>query len=285
MVPLALAKYPGGKSLVIDYLYHILEWSECDTLIDGCAGMGSVSLNAPAQFKKIIVNEFDKLVHNLWVHFQNPKLFRLLEEKLLETTRTLETWQKASVIYENSARHTMLDNAWATTVIHRMSRSSMGRKFQMAGRLRRGMNECDSAWLSYQQNLKTLHRATQRVEIRREDVVKLLLDKTLERQNIVWFLDPPYPLNTRTCMMYRMEWSDKKHQKFLNAVRDHRSKVVICGRPNDMYEYNLNSWKVDVRELTNSMNQRKQKLKNPEVVWTNYEWGIYVKKPSKARKW
>ena len=270
----SLTKYPGAKSLQIKYLYQIFTWTDCDTFLDGCAGMGSVSLNAPAQFKRIIANDFDPIVHNVWVHFQDAKLFRLLEEKLLETERNLDNHWKAKHIYAYPGRNTKLDLAWATIVCHRFSRSAMPKNvFQVAGRMRGGQNECDNAWQSYQKRLPEIHKATQRVEIWRKDIVKLLLDKNLEKENILYYIDPPYPFNTRKVKMYHTEWPDSKHQSFLNAVRDHRSKVVISGRPNEMYEYNLMSWHVAIREITNHMSQRKKKIKNPEVVWTNFEWG------------
>lgn len=279
---IALSKFPGGKSHQLKYLYSIFDWVEADTFIDGCAGMGSVCLNLPkGKYRRVIANDFDKVVNNVWVHFQDPKLFSLLEEKLLETEYNLDNYWKAKHIYAYEGRHPKLDLAWATIVCHRFSRNAMPKNvFQQAGRLRGGQNECINAWQSYQKNLKAIHEAVGGVEVWRQDIVKIMMDKKLMALNNLFYLDPPYPFDTRKVKMYHSEWQDTKHQNFLNAVRDHPSKIVISGRPNQMYEYNLVGWKTDIREITNHMSHKKQKIKNPEVVWTNFQWGYADRIPA-----
>lgn len=269
---LALAKYPGGKSYQLKYLYGIFEQSECHTFIDGCAGMGSVSLNLPkGLFKRVIVNDFDTYINNVWVHFQDSALFPLLQKKLRETKYNLDNHWAAKHIYAYGGKHSKLDLAWATIVCHRFSRNAMPKNvFQRAGRMRGGQNECINAWESYLKNLDALHEATQGVEIWRKDVVKIL-NETLNQKTLI-YCDVPYPFDTRKVMMYRTEMKDNKHQKFLNAANKSICKVAISGRPNDMYEYNLVDWQLDIRDITNQMSNKKKKIKNPEVVWTNFKW-------------
>lgn len=272
---LSLSKYPGSQANHLKYLYNILDYVDSHTFIDACAGMGSVSLNLPEdKFRRIIVNDFDPYIHNVWVHFQKPELFRLLEEKLLETEYNLENHWKAKHIYAYGARHTKLDLAWAVIVSHRFSRSAMPKNvFQIAGRMRGGQNECINAWQSYQKRLPTLHKATQRVEIWRKDIIKILKEKEYQNINYSFLIDPPFPFDTRKVKMYHTEWEDTKHLKFLNAVKNHPSQIIILGRPNEMYEYNLVDWQCSVREETNHMSQKRKKIKNPEAVWTNFKWG------------
>lgn len=272
---IALSKYPGGKSYQLKYLYEIFKWAECSTFIDACAGMGSVSLNLPKDlFIKIIVNDKDSYINNLWGHFYNDHKFNRLHTKLLNTKYDLETYWKARKVYcggyKNSSK---LDIAWATVVSHRMSRNAMPcNMFQQAGRLRGGQNECVNAWQSYQKSLAKIHEAVKLVEIWNEDACDII--GGTDDPNTLIYLDVPYPFNTRVCKMYRTEMSDSKHSKLLGLCRESKSKIVISGRPNEVYEYMLHDWQCDVRAINNNMSHRKgpARTKTPEAVWTNFNW-------------
>ena len=269
---LALSKYCGAKSYQLKYLYNIFEQSECNIFVDACSGMGSVCLNLPSKlFTKVIANDKDMSINNLWTHFKDPVLFSLLKAELENTEYNLDNHWKAKHIYAYYKKHTLLQFAWATIVCHRFSRNAMPKNvFQRAGRLRGGQNECINAWQNYVKNLDTIHNAAKKVDIERLDVKQIL--KKYRRDKVLFYIDPPYPFDTRKVKMYRTEMSDKQHQEFLNTVRDHPCKIVISGRPNDMYEYNLVDWNVDIRDITNQMSNKKKKIKEPEVVWTNFKW-------------
>jgi DNA adenine methylase len=269
---LALSKYCGAKSYHLKYLYNIFEQSECNIFVDACSGMGSVSLNLPkGKYHRIIANDIDHSINNVWTHFKDPVLFSLLQNKLINTSYDLENHWAAKHIYAYPNRNTLLDFAWATIVCHRFSRNAMPKNvFQRAGRMRGGQNECINAWQNYIKNLGRLHEATQRIEIEKLDVKAIL--KKYRQNKVLFYIDVPYPFNTRKVKMYRTEMSDNQHQLFLNDVRDHPCKIVISGRPNDMYEYNLIDWEVDIRDITNNMSNKKKKVKEPEVVWTNFKW-------------
>lgn len=272
---LSLAKYPGAKSYQIKYLYGIFNWVDCDTFIDGCAGMGSVSLNLPKGiFSKIIVNDKDSYINNVWQHFHDAAKFAKLKKLLLKTQYSLDTYWKARKVYCGGYKSfSKLEIAWATLVSHRMSRNAMPcNMFQQAGRLRGGQNECVNAWQSYLKTLDSLHNEVKTKEIWNEDVCNIV-GGTDDPRTLI-YLDVPYPLNTRVCKMYRTEMTDKKHGKLLSLCRNSKCKIAISGRPNELYEYMLHDWQCETRTINNNMSHKKgvDRVKTPEVVWTNFEW-------------
>lgn len=58
------------------------------------------------------------------------------------------------------------------------------------------------------------------------------------------YCDPPYPHSTRSKKnIYRQEWSDPRHSRFLRACRRLACPVVISTYPNDLYESELSGWR------------------------------------------
>lgn len=273
MPKLALSKYPGGKYYQLNYLYNIFSWADCSTFIDGCAGMGSVSLNLTG-FSHVISNDIDSYINNVWRAFQDPVRFNLLKKNLLETEYNLDNYWKARKIYCGGYKSYDIDEiAWATVVSHRMSRNATPcLPFQIAGRMRGGQNECINAWQNYLKSLDKIHEAVKPIEIWHEDICDILT--VVQSSNTCIYLDPTYPLKTRYCKMYRTEMSDEKHKKILKLCRESKCKIVISGTPNETYEYMLHDWKVDIRKINNNMSHRKgdARVKKPEAVWSNFEW-------------
>lgn len=275
MPKLALTKFPGGKSYQAKYLYNVFSFVDCSTFIDGCAGAGSVSLNLPeGMFSRVIANDKDSYIYNMWTHFRDPALFGLLKEKILQTDYSLESYWEARKVYCGGYKSfSQLDIAWATVVSHRMSRNAVpNAMFQKAGRLRGGQNECVNAWQSYQKSLDKIHQAAKHIEIWNEDICNIV--SVIDDPNTLIYADLPYMFETRNCKMYRTEMPDSKHKKFLKLCRESKAKIVISGRPTKLYEYWLHDWKVDIRALNNNMSHKKgpARAKQPEVIWSNFEW-------------
>lgn len=272
---LSLTKYCGGKFYQKSYLYNIFDWSECNTFIDGCSGAGVISLNlSKKRFSKVIANDKDSYINNMWKAFQCPIRFKLLKDRLMNTSYSLESYWEARKTWCGGYKAYDIDEiAWATVVSHRMSRNAIVcSAFQKAGRLRGGQNECVNAWQSYQKSLDKIHEAIKPIEIWCEDICDIIT--VINDSNTLLYLDPPYMPETRYCKMYRTEMTEKKHKKMLGLCRESKCKIVISGRPTKLYEYFLHDWQVDIRKINNNMSNKKgsARVKQAECVWTNFEW-------------
>ncbi len=271
-MPLILTKYPGGKTNKLKLLYEAFRWANCDKLIDGCAGMGSVSLNLPEKmFSKVTANDLDSYVNNVWNHFYDDALFAELKGLLLKTMYNIDVYWKARRIYcEGYLHHSVLDIAWATIVSHRFSKQSMPcNMFNEAGRNRGGLNEYVNAWISYLETLDFLHEEVKKIEITKEDISDIVYTET-DRKTLI-YCDVTYPKDTRYCKMFRTEMTDKKHEHFLKRCRDSKCKIIITGRPNNIYEYMLHDWHSYVH-TPSKFSGRTVRAKTPELIWSNFEW-------------
>lgn len=62
--------------------------------------------------------------------------------------------------------------------------------------------------------------------------------------DILLYLDPPYPLETRTsAARYDYDWPDTMHHKLMDAIKDHDAKIMLSTYPNKIYEKALTGWR------------------------------------------
>lgn len=85
---------------------------------------------------------------------------------------------------------------------------------------------------------KLAGKKLRRYVIENQDVRELL--PRYNHENILFYLDPPYPLDSRhrgkkTCE-YNFELSDSDHEEIARMVHDSKSQFVIASNENEMYE-------------------------------------------------
>ena len=96
-------RYPGAKSKLYDYIYHLLlaeDKTNC-TFYEPFGGSASISLLLLENkiIKRAVINELDPLLYNFWFsvfHFTND-----LIQLIRDTNITLENWHEFSK-YRNS---------------------------------------------------------------------------------------------------------------------------------------------------------------------------------------
>jgi DNA adenine methylase len=112
-----------------------------------------------------------------------------------------------------------------------------------------------------------------------EQVMKYFSDS-----RIFIYADPPYlnTLSTSWETVYPV-WSEDEHKKFLSLCLRSKSKIMISGRPSELYDNMLNSWeqktfksvlisaKADKEDESN--NRRKQAV---EKIWMNYQLNKHI---------
>ena len=102
------------------------------------------------------------------------------------------------------------------------------------------------------------------VQIENQDALKLI-----ERYNYPYcfiYLDPPYPLETRSKRLYKNEYSRKDHLKLIRAIRRSKAKIMISSYDNELYNKYLSKWNTAVINSTTEF-----QVKKVEKIWFNYE--------------
>jgi DNA adenine methylase len=157
-------------------------------------------------------------------------------------------------------------------IVNRQSRQALGRDFATpTERLRRGMNENVSAWLSAVDGLPELHERLRRVEIWNCDAIEFI-DK-LDIYGSCFYLDPPYMHDTRSSIdsYGKYEMSTDQHIRLLDYLNaGMRGDVLISGYRNEMYDEKLKYWRRVDFEIPNHSSSAMFKEIKQECIWLNY---------------
>jgi DNA adenine methylase len=155
----------------------------------------------------------------------------------------------------------------------RQSRQGLGKDFcTPTSRLRRGMNENVSAWLSAVDGLPDAHERLRRVEIRCQDAVEFI--KQLDSPDTFHYCDPPYCHETRSTKdAYTHEMTPEQHQELLITLASIKGKFMLSGYPSEMYDSftKEHNWHVTDFKVDNKASSAKEKEIKTERIWTNYE--------------
>ena len=163
-------------------------------------------------------------------------------------------------------------------IINRQSRQGLGKDFATpTTRLRAGMNENVSAWLSAVDGLPEVHERLRRVEIWNEDSITFI-DKLDKSYDTLFYLDPPYVLNTRRDNADEygaFEMSLEDHKRLISyLLRGMRGKVLLSGYPNELYDSELTrerGWRYVDLEIPNHSSSSISKEMKCERLWMNYQ--------------
>lgn len=154
----------------------------------------------------------------------------------------------------------------------RTSRQGLGRDYATpTSRLRRGMNEGVSAYLSAVDGLDACHERLRRVEIVQMPAVKFL--RVYDHPRAFFYLDPPYLHRTRVAKDARgCEMSEDDHVDLLEALARLKGKFLLSGYPSDLYDSYAahHKWQRAEKEIDNKASSAETKPKKIEVLWRNY---------------
>ncbi len=157
-------------------------------------------------------------------------------------------------------------------VLNRQSRQGLGKDYcTPTKRLRRGMNENVSAWLSAVDGLPEVHARLRRVEVRCQDFTDFIHE--LDSPETLFYCDPPYMHETRSSTgEYKHEMSDEKHWELLAVLGAISGKFLLSGYRSEVYDHaaEINGWRRVDFKIDNKASSSKTKEIKTESVWMNY---------------
>ena len=139
---------------------------------------------------------------------------------------------------------------------------------------RRGMCQSVSRWLgNIEENLSGAIERLKEVQIENLDILDLI--KKYDKEDTLFYLDPPYVPETRKQKKsYDCEMTREQHIELINTLINVKGKVILSGYDNDIYNKLLdNGWK---KVILGEFSKRGQKTNNGELtkgkefVWINY---------------
>jgi len=135
---------------------------------------------------------------------------------------------------------------------------------------RRGMASTCSKWLSMIDHLPAFVERLQRIQIEHYDWRKIL--EIYDRDETLFYMDPPYVHSTRSHGGYEHEMSDDDHRELVERVQSLKGMVALSGYENEIYnmDWKVYSWDSYARGAADTTRPKKRaRPKRTEMVWTN----------------
>jgi DNA adenine methylase len=243
-------------------------------------GGGAVLLAKNPEGVSEVANDRHLLLTNFWRVLRQPDDFAIFLRKCQATPFSEDAWKDANAMLCETDDFTdgflatrRATFAWLFFVHCRQSLAGrMGTFAPLSrNRVRRGMNEQASAWLTAVEGLPAVHARLKRVVILNHDALDVIRqqdgDKTL------FYLDPPYLHETRaTTGEYQHEMTIEQHIELLDTLCWIKGKFLLSGYRSDLYDAKAQqySWNRHDFDLPNNSAGGESKRRMTECVWCNF---------------
>lgn len=237
-------------------------------------GGGSVLLAKDPEGVSEVVNDIDGRLTNFWRCLSCEASFeRLL--RFCEATPFCEAaWVYAAARLDvpcAAPATNCVACALAFFVCCRQSLAGRQKSFAPLSRrrVRRGMNEQASAWLTALEGLPEVHARLRRVVILNRDALDVVAQQ--DGEDTLFYLDPPYLDETRTApQVYAHEMTGSQHFDLLLQVKGCKGKVMLSGYRSKLYDDALASWNRHDFDLPNNAAGGDEKRRMTESLWCNF---------------
>jgi DNA adenine methylase len=264
-------KWHGGKAYLASRIVAMMPPHL--HYVEPFAGGLSVLLAKDPEGVSEVVNDLNDHLTNFWNVLADDVRFAEFSRRV-----------QATPFSENAFNAAMTDDGpWvegcvtsAYTFFVRCRQSLAGRMDAFAplsrNRIRRGMNEQASAWMTCIEGLPAVHARLKRVVILNHDALKVIEQQ--DGPQTLFYLDPPYLHETRsTTGEYQYEMSDEQHRSLLKLLSGISGKFMLSGYHSDLYDNSaaMHGWHCIEFELPNNAAGGKEKQRKIECVWANFD--------------
>lgn len=259
-----ILKYPGGKAYFASTIVGMMRPHQI--YVEPFFGSGKVFFTKQ-QSDMNLLSDADSAVINFWEQVRlHPEILMASLKKLPYERRAFEIWRDRFDPKSHNLVH-----ALRVFVLSRMSRSGLGLEFSDSNRLRRGMPEGESSYLSAIEELPKaaamLGKAGTTILCRDyKDAIKPVLDDP----SALIYLDPPY---VGAMAMYRVAMTMEQQEEMLKLITDEnvKAKIILSGYDNPLYrKYLINRWVLNKIPTVNRMSETKVQTERTECIWRNY---------------
>ncbi len=114
---------------------------------------------------------------------------------------------------------------------------------------------------------KTIFQIAERLkEAQIENTDALTLIERYDNNKTLIYCDPPYLRDIRKKNLYAVEMDNDKHIQLLNILKRSKSKVILSGYDNELYNSELVGWFTAEKETIAQMG-----LHRTEKLWMNFD--------------
>ena len=231
-----------------------------DVYVEGFGGGASLLFSKDPGGVEVY-NDLGENVYSLFKVLNDKEMFQRLKSRLELTyySEQLRSEYKKELKKDDLS---IEDRAYYFIYVNRTSFNGVG-GFSTNMSVRRNMSKATSDYLSMIDKLPEIHNRLSSVIIEHKDILELI-DK-YDDENVFMYLDPPYVWSTRTSNTgYEVEMNDEHHQKLINRLLTCKSKILLSGYDNELYDQLLPTFRKISFASPNSHST------NVETLWMNY---------------
>ena len=227
----------------------------------------------------IVVNDLNGWLMNFWEVLKGEDTFERFKRQIEATPFSQKEFEIAREHIGDGTRFAQasdLDRVEAARlffIVARQSRSGLIKSFApfSRNRLRRGINEQVSAWLTAIDGLPDVHSFLRPIVITNLPAVQLI--EREDEKKTLFYLDPPYHPESVACAnaygSFGMTAAD--HDVLLEVIKKCAGKVMISGYRCPVYDKALAKWHRFDFDLPNNAASGKAKRRMVESVWCNFK--------------
>ena len=239
---MAPVPYFGGKQIHTHWILPVLEQYPHVRYVEPFGGGGSILLSRDPGFD--VYNDIYSDIVNFYRVLQDADTFAEL------TPYAKECFEDAKREVSNETDPVKRAVRWF--VVARMSfggkqSSTSGWKHSVK-ESRRGVSQCVSSWLTALENLPEVHERLKTVQIENMDAVELV--RKYAGDDTLFYLDPPYPMDTRKSGKYHHEFDDEQHRELVKVLLEIPGHKVVSSYESEIYSPLLDSgWTIYRKEV------------------------------------
>lgn len=249
-----LLKYPGSKWRISDWILSYMP--EHKVYCEPFFGSGAIFFNKKPSYIETI-NDIDNDIVNLF------EICRTKPEELA-TLINLTPFSREEYIrcYERSDNK--LEQARRTLVrYHQSFGTSNSRKRSWRNVQTSGGPRTATMWNYLPETVVEVCQRLKEAQIENTDALTLIA--RYNSSDTLLYLDPPYLQSLRKKNIYKNEMSEEQHIKMLQLIQRTKSKVILSGYDNDLYNDYLRDWCTAEKQTTIQLG-----LSRTEKLWMNF---------------
>ena len=251
----AILKYPGAKWRIAEWI--ISHFPEHKVYLEPFFGSGACFFKkAPSYIETI--NDIDGNIVNL---------FCVCREHQEELARAISLTPFARDEFKNCYQPAddPIEQARRTLVrYHQSFGTSNSSKNSWRNVQTYGGPRCATMWNELPIIIRECCERLKNAQIENTDALTLIL--RYDDKDTLIYCDPPYLPSLRKKQIYAHETSEDYHKELLRVLKKSKSKVVLSGYDNDLYNSELYDWHTEEKKTTAQMG-----LHRTEKIWMNFE--------------
>lgn len=255
----AILKYPGGKWRIADWI--ISYFPEHKVYCEPFFGSGAVFFNKQPCYIETI-NDMNGDIVNLF------RVCRDYPEELAKAIN-LTPFARDEFVKCNIPSDNPIEQARRTLVrYHQSFGTSNSSKNSWRNVQTYGGPRCATMWNCLPDIIMNCCERLKDVQIENTDALTLI--ERYNNENTLIYLDPPYLHSLRKKNMYKCEMSDEQHIEMLRLIKKSKSKIILSGYDNELYNSELFNWVTAEKETIAQMG-----LHRTEKLWMNFELNLF----------